>query len=331
MKTILIICISFIQCLIIKAGDIELGKVKWIRNLKEAQSTAIKLNKPVLILFQEVPGCSTCKNYGSKVLSHPLIVEAIETYFVPLCIHNNKGGTDREALDYFFEPSWNNPVVRIVDSNLKPIVERLDGNYSDYGLISKINASLIKMGITVPQYLKLLEEELKAYQTGLEHTTIGMYCFWAGEKTYGQINGVIATNAGYMNGSEVVDIYYNPKETNLNELVKTGKMNNSADKLFTENPTNLKAGIPSQKPGKFRMDTETKYYLSHTDYKYIPMTPLQATRANSYLADGKSCEHVFSPRQLDWLQKIKTSSGNQYKNQIGRDMITAWYEDDRSR
>ena len=94
---------------------VELGKVHWIRNLDEAKLKSQRECKPILILFQEVPGCATCRNYGSDVLSQPLIVEAIETYFIPLAIYNNKGGHDGEVLLMYNEPAWNNPVVRIVD------------------------------------------------------------------------------------------------------------------------------------------------------------------------------------------------------------------------
>lgn len=326
MMKLWLVCLSLFLSYNLKSGDIELGKVKWLRDLKEAKISSNNFKKPILILFQEVPGCSTCKNYGNKVLSHPLIVEAIETYFIPLCIHNNKGGTDKEALEFFSEPSWNNPVVRIVNSDLKPIVDRLDGNYTDFGLISKINASLIIQGIAIPEYLILLEEELKAKQSGLEHATIGMYCFWTGEKTYGMAKGVVATNAGYMNGSEVVDIYYNPNETNLYELINIGKKANSADKLFIEYISNTKLNIPLQKSGSFRVDTENKYYLYKSDYKYVPMTALQATRANSYLSDGKSCESILSPRQISWYQKIRISPKSKLKNKIGKEIIEAWYE-----
>lgn len=326
MKTVFIICMSIIESLHVFAGDIELGKVKWLRDLHEAQLASKKENKPILILFQEVPGCSTCKNYGSNVLSHPLIVEAIETYFIPLCIHNNKGGKDGEAMAFFSEPSWNNPVVRIVDKNLNPAVDRINGNYTEYGLVSKIAASLIKSGIAIPEYLVMLEEELIARENGLEHATIGMYCFWTGEKTYGNVKGVVATNAGYMNGAEVVDILYNPKQTNLNELISAGKKNNSADRLYAAQSTAVKSSIPIQKPGTFRIDSETKYYLQHSDYKYVPMTSLQATRANSLLAEGKSCESILSPRQLERYHNIKSTTKSKLKNQIGREIILAWYE-----
>ncbi|MBK9630139.1 MAG: thioredoxin family protein [Saprospiraceae bacterium] len=123
---------------------IELGKVHWIRSIQTAQRHAKSSGKPILILFQEVPGCLTCQNYGSEVLSHPLMVEAIESYFVPLAIFNNKGGSDREVLEIFKEPSWNNPVVRIVSHDLTEWTNRLSSNYSSLGLIEKINTTILK-------------------------------------------------------------------------------------------------------------------------------------------------------------------------------------------
>jgi len=38
--------------------DIELGKVSWYRDYDEAVACAEEKNKPILILFQEVPGCA---------------------------------------------------------------------------------------------------------------------------------------------------------------------------------------------------------------------------------------------------------------------------------
>lgn len=76
----------------------ELGKVQWLRDYDKALAIAKQQGKAVFILFQEVPGCATCRNYGHHVLSHPLIVEAIESEFVPLAIFNNKGGDDAAIL-----------------------------------------------------------------------------------------------------------------------------------------------------------------------------------------------------------------------------------------
>lgn len=70
----------------------ELGKVAWYRDFDQAIVLSKKQNKPVFMLFQEVPGCLTCRNYGKGVLSNEVIVETIEKYFIPLAILITSGG-----------------------------------------------------------------------------------------------------------------------------------------------------------------------------------------------------------------------------------------------
>lgn len=299
----------------------ELGTVNWYRNLQKAKTESNLLHKPILILFQEVPGCSTCKNYGSNVLSHPLVKEAIETHFIPLCVYNNIGGEDKKVLEYFNEPSWNNPVVRIVDSNLKDIVTRINGDYSSYGLVSAMVAALQNSNKSVPEYIKLLESEFKSRTLGTEKATIGMYCFWSGEKLYGKLDGVVATKAGFMGGSEVVEVEYCPKQISLKTLVNEGKQNSCADRLFSDKEANLK--IEQKQLSSFKVDKEIKYYIHNTQYKSVPMTSLQAARINSLLAQGKTVEAFLSPRQIQIFQSVKNKSS---KNYIGEDIVKVWDE-----
>jgi hypothetical protein len=61
-----------------KDAPVELGEVEWIRNFDEATTKAKKLNKPLLVLFQEVPGCSTSSGYGKNVLSRPLLLKPLK-------------------------------------------------------------------------------------------------------------------------------------------------------------------------------------------------------------------------------------------------------------
>jgi hypothetical protein len=138
----------------------ELGKVSWHRNYEEAILLSKKEKKHILILFQEVPGCATCKNYGHNVLTHPLMVESIENMFIPLVIYNNKAGKDKLILQKFNEPAWNNPVVRIIDASGKDIITRISGQYSSIVLFEAIKAAIKIRNETLPEYMKLLEKEL---------------------------------------------------------------------------------------------------------------------------------------------------------------------------
>ena len=163
-------------------NPIELGKVNWIRNYDEAVKRAEATGKPIFLLFQEVPGCGNCTTYGKEVLSHPLIVEAIEDLFVPLAIFNNKGGHDREILDHFGEPSWNNPVVRFVNSFGGNIGRRISNFSSKAVLANAMAETLYNTKEAIPEYLKTLVFELQSLENGTDEFYLSMYCFWTGEK-----------------------------------------------------------------------------------------------------------------------------------------------------
>ncbi len=288
----------------------ELGLVHWLRDLDAGRAEAQKSGKPLLILFQEVPGCSNCTRYGNSTLSNPLIVEAIETHFVPVCIYNNKGGKDAEALKLFGESAWNNPVVRIVRADNQDIVVRMPNFNSSLQLVNGIRRALDLSGTTAPRYLELLEEELAAREAGLQTATFSMYCFWTGEGTFGGLPGVIETEPGYQDGKEVVKVQFDPAVTSRQKL---------------EEQTQPKNMTVCSKNEGFRSDREPKYYLAQTDYKFIPMSSLQACRANSLVGQHKSPDEVLSPRQLNLLKKIADNPKKGWKNMIGnRDLVAAW-------
>lgn len=311
---------------------IELGKVKWLRNLDQGIKQSEAGNKPVFLLFQEVPGCATCRNYGNNVLSHPLIVEAIEELFVPVAIFNNKGGEDAKVLRYFGEPSWNNPVVRIVDHKKKDIVSRVGGNYSQLGIVNAMISALTLSNKAIPNYLSLLQEELQAEARGTEKATLSMYCFWTGEKNIGQLDGVIKTLPGFVGGREVVTLEFDPQVISYETLLESANAQSCAQHVYAEN--DKQASIASKVIGKnrtsdagtFRLDREPKYYLSKTIYQYIPMTDLQATKVNSLIGQQKRPDALLSPRQLAFLDEIAANKNKKWKSAIEEDFRAAWEE-----
>lgn len=288
----------------------ELGAVHWLRDLDAGTAEAKKSGRPLLILFQEVPGCANCTRYGSVTLSHPLLVEAIETLFVPVCIYNNKGGKDGEALRAFGEPAWNNPVVRIVRADHSDLLPRIADFRSSATLASGIIQALQTTGTNVPAYLKLLEEELLARESVLETATFSMYCFWTGEGALGAIPGVIETAPGFQDGQEVVRVTYNPAAVQKIELEKRAR------------PQGFSACSGNE---GFRGDREPKYYLAQTHWKYVPMTSLQACRANSLVGQGQSPAPVLSPGQVALAQFVQAHPEKKWKNAIGAaDLAGAW-------
>lgn len=270
----------------------ELGRVKWLRIYDEATALSSKSGKPIFILFQEIPGCSTCKNFGQNIMEHPLIVEAIESYFVPLAIYNNKGGADKAILDKFGEPAWNNPVIRIINAKGKDLSERGNGKYDLKSFVPFLRRAIMQTNNVVPQYIQLLEDEVTAEK---EEVILQMYCFWTGEKELGMIPGVVNTQAGFSNGSEVVKVEFDKNKTTTDDIVKRGKKSGVADAVV---PQNLNKS-------SFRLDNDLHYYLKNSAYASIPMLKIQATKVNSLIGQKITPDSQLSPKQLAVLAGIK--------------------------
>ena len=300
-------------------NPVELGKVNWLRNYDKALQVAENKNRPIFLLFQEVPGCGNCTKYGNDILSHPLIVEAIEDLFVPLAIYNNKQGHDKDILDHFGEPSWNNPVVRFLDNSGKIEGDRIANFRSRALLVQSMIDALEKNKIRVPGYLINLEKEFASEENGTEEFYLSMYCFWTGEKEIVGINGVVGTEAGFMHGREVVKVEYDSKLTGANRIAaKAGKVH-CADEIFTNDP--IKSKLPMQKIGKYRKDRQDKYYLLNSRYRSIPMTEYQKSLVNSELGSGRYPEHLLSPRQLSLLEKKRN-----FVSYVDKNFRESWYE-----
>ena len=137
-------------------NPVEVGKVKWSRDLDEALQQSEASGKPVFLLFQEVPGCAGCRQFGRDVLSHPQVVEAIESEFVPMLVHNNKGGKDAEWLRRFKEPAWNFQVVRFLNSKGEDLIARKDRVWTTGPLAHRMVNALGAAGRPVPKYLEAL-------------------------------------------------------------------------------------------------------------------------------------------------------------------------------
>lgn len=286
----------------------ELGAVSWHRNYDEAIQLSKDQNKPILMLFQEVPGCATCRNYGHNVLSHPLMVEAIENLFIPLAIFNNKEGEDAKILQKFNEPSWNNPVVRVINAKGEDLVDRVAGNYSVEGLYQAMEHVLLKEQFAIPAFMQVLGDELTVHPKDIKEAYYKMYCFWSGEGHLGQADGVLSTEAGFMDGHEVVKVHYDEKVLDT--------------KTLTQHAQKAKC-TPITKDDSYRIDKDPQYYLKQTDYKYLPLTNLQKTKINTALSQKKTAEKYLSPQQVQWLNAIQQGTLEK-QERYTQDFVTAW-------
>ena len=87
----------------------------------------------------------------------PLLVESIEEHFVPVLVYNNKE-EDAELLKSFAEPSWNNPVVRFLNSDGKDLIPRKDGVWEIAPLATQMASSLEAAKRDVPEFLNYVAD-----------------------------------------------------------------------------------------------------------------------------------------------------------------------------
>lgn len=266
--------------------NIELGKVSWFRSYEHALALSKEKSKPILLFFQEIPGCSTCVNYGREVLSHPVMVEIIENEFIPLAIYNNKLGPDEEVLWLYNEPAWNNPVAHFIDENGKDIIEKLDNNYHPLAMLNKIIDTLLKTKGEIPNYIIAFKNELLIRYGETITTIYETPCFWSGETTFAQMTGIYSTLPGFIGPREVVKIEYDPKIVSKEQLDEFA----ISQGFFTINNFD-----------SFRVDKDPEYYLKKTNYKFLPLTFTQRMMINYALPYKQDPTIWLSPKQISWL------------------------------
>ena len=302
MIKMLLLSLLFCYDLTAQLKPVEEGIVHWERNFESALAKAEKSKKPILLFFQEIPGCNTCQKFGQDVMSHHLIAEYIEGNFIPVLIHNNKSGTDAKVLKKYNEPAWNNPVLRIVNADGKDVLPRHSGHYDPASVIIFLNRGLFASGRLVPKYAQLLEEEMNANRNEF---VMEMYCFWSGEKNIGKLDGVVYTEAGFSQGREVVKVVFDKSKTDAHKIMTSAKKSNNADALHTsdaEMESKAKAlGIKVRQPATFKTDKEVHYYLFKSKYSKLILTDMQVTKINAALGNGEDANIFLSPKQLSLL------------------------------
>ncbi len=284
----------------------ELGRVRWRRDFDEALAEA-SAEKPAFVLFQEVPGCSTCVGFGRGPLSLPLVVEAIEDLFVPVLVFNNKGGEDGKRLTRFGEPAWNNPVVRFLDASGADVLPRRDGVWTTAGLVERMRAAL---GERAPSYLEIVEQESDVGHHG--RAVFAMHCFWEGEAKLGALDGVVWTRPAFVGADEVVEVTFHVRETSFTALVRRADELDCAAKVYALDDEQLERARrvvgerATECPGALRdaEPSDANHSLNASPLRFVPLTAMQATRVNAELASGRDALGWLSPRQRALAERV---------------------------
>lgn len=292
----------------------ELGNVRWGRDFETARTEAARTGRPMLVLFQEVPGCRTCVDFGNGPMSNPLIVEAIETEFVPVVVFNNRPGDDARVLQACREPAWNNPVVRFFDGAGRDVIPRADGVYREGGVAARMAEALRAAHRAVPAYLALVMEETAPVRRA--SATIAMHCFWEGEAALGGLDGVLSTRAAYLDGHEVVDVTFDVSRLPYERLLAEAERRGLAARVYARDEAQLAAArrvvgtraVRSDERSRPAPESDQKRHLRLSALAGLDLTPLQEARVNAALAAGTPVDRWLSPRQRDAARRLAAAS-----------------------
>lgn len=285
-----------------QALPVELGTVGWIRDLDAGLAKAAKEKKPVLLLFQEVPGCAGCQRYGKDVLSNPLLVEAIQSAFVPVAIRNNsRGDKDAETLKRFREPAWNYQVVRYLAPDGRELLPRKDKVWALRDTAARMAAALAKAGRPIPPTLELVLTETAP---GKREALFSMFCYYNGEKLFGGQPGVAATESAWYDGREVVRVTYDPARITLRTLIEKGQSVRCADSVYlpagaSDEHLAAARAVAKGPVGRFHADkvrrareSEQKVHLRNSPLRALDLRGIQAARVNALLGRRAAWDEV---------------------------------------
>ncbi len=248
-------------------------------------------------------------------MSQPLLVEAIESSFIPVLVYNNKK-EDEQLLKDFNEPSWNNPVVRYLNHDAKDLIPRKDRVWATDAIAQQMIAALKANKSKVPEYLQLFES--KSAKT--EKAIFAMHCYWEGEGNLGQIPGVKNTRSAWLRSQEVVEVDFDPAVVDYKTLLQKAQEMKCASTVYATNPKQFETAkslvkdkakqIGDKETSRVAKLSDQKYYLRNSYYKFLPLSLAQSTKINAALMPGredreKNANRFLSPRQRELLAKIK--------------------------
>lgn len=325
------------DCIIPKNTRDEWGRVKFLfdgNSFEQAKELCKQTQKPVLILFHD--GCKEAIEFGQQTLSHPLIVEAIETHFLPVVINSNaaSGSLEESKVAARYCSHRSSTMVRVVNEKGKDIVVQIEDDRCNIpNLCAIMIKALERKEIKVPTYLKLLRKESQALNPkGKGHTTAPLEVVLAtksvarAELDYADVEGVIATVLGRIGSFDVIKITYDGTGTaqSFEGIIRHAMFHHDLLRIYCVDEEQVEAAraevtkfeakthikivtIPSTGEKHIKKAHNPKLFLDRCEWKFLPLTPFQATLCNLALSSGRLdiATSMLSPRQTAVLEALE--------------------------
>jgi len=265
------------------------------------QAKNLANEKPIFVLSKDFE--------QSAPLFQPLIIEVIESHFIPVLI-SEPSATIEVRSHNGEQEIWK---LKIDAEETVDLINDKE-NLWTYKIVEGIIRSLRVLSKTIPTYIESLSQELNPNK---EKATFCMYCFWTGEVKLGSIPGVVGTRAGFLGWGEVVEVQYDPQRLQYEELVKQAIRSDQASSIYTHTPQQdaiLNKSFPKTKHSattKLASNapmSDQKRQLRFSSIAWIPLTPFQAVQVNAALGSSKRVENYLSPKQLQIAAKLQNIS-----------------------
>ncbi len=164
---------------------------------------------------------------------------------------------------------------------------------------------LIALIVTSLLFTASASAEDSSTEPKVETATFSMYCYWTGEATLGQVDGVVASRIGHWGGKEIVQVDYDPRRTGVGDLIAALKKQRSFDSLLVPDAAEheqasgqVERGDVSVEGGKPRF-IEPKHSLRtrHPELADLDLTEEQAIALNSWSYFGGPMPDVLTEEQ----------------------------------
>jgi hypothetical protein len=300
-----------------------------------------KTCRPVLLVQAEIPGDTDA---GREIFSHPLIVEAADSLFTTVfnkdedysCSASRSASrkSRRTRVGFFDELG-----IEIGQSLSADMLTRA-------GIAEAMIATLeaCDQPVPVPKYLRLLYDEergrIKPGPLGLpvpcyHRAVFGMDDSTLGEVEFAGLEGVISTRAGFVTRQKVVEVIYDRGRLSFGSVIHYALKHRIGDIIYYQtNDERISALIEIKRVkespevteflGIIQLDKDSKRALRKSPLRFVPLTDLQATRANrlAHLNRFDEAMHLLSPRQEMIFMQAREK--NSFKDVVDVPILPAW-------
>jgi hypothetical protein len=278
-----------------------------------------------------------------SLFSHPLIIEALESFFITVILKTQNPG----GLNSHLEGESCSSLIRVTNEKGTDLVPPICiFSATEYLIVDALVRSLKESEQKVPPYVSILSEEL-LQQERSHQVIITVHDAVLAEVEFAGLKGTIQTETGFLDSREkAIRVTFDPQMLRIALLARYAfAMANFTGKVYCQsNEERMAVKVEAARCSNqgFRKNSEVtsdllnkvtfsssyelKAVLRRTPMRFVPLTELQCARANRLIHHGKFHEatHLLSPRQGLILMDAFRQGNAHFHDVVGIPIRHAW-------